>query len=620
MPFLAWTLYLFMKKIFTFFLLFILQKGFAQYPFTYTAEASELRYSNRQPVISYVLRVDEKDLCCLFVEMRLSGVASTFRLAMFVHPEYDDRYFRYVEALQVETKEGPATVQREKNTCWRIAIKGSEATVRYRLRLPAQSRERSAWRPLLSANGGLIGGPQCYMYVVGAEHVPCSVQLNLPETWKVATGLPPAARAREYLAATADALFDAPILVGHFREWVFFIDGVPHQVAYFSSQASTFDTARLVTGIKKIVEQAVALFGRLPYRDYHFLLQDESYGALEHANSVTVGVPSSALAKDMDEYLSEIAHEYFHAWNLVRIRPAHYPGIDYRPPSLSKGLWWSEGLTMFFTDLLLRRAGLTAVPRTEHLRGLLQQYFESPANHLVSAERLSMAAYAPPGYLGNMEGSTHLQGELIGTMLDLLIRSRSNNRQSIDDVMRAMNERFSGPKGFTNADVASLIHSVTGVSVEKFFSDHIYGSKPIGFNRYLRLAGLQYTVRWKEAKEENGKTAADLRVYAYRLPDSPAVCIGITQPNGCWARAGLHSGDIILAIDGKPIGQPLDFFQQIHTAKPGDRLQVSVIHEHKTLSKTVLITGYRVPEIAIEELAGMDRQTDTLKARWMRAQ
>src|SRR5204862_3450522 len=113
-----------------------------------------------------------------------------------------------------------------------------------------------------------------------------------------------------------------------------------------------------VNDIKKIVEQASALFHGLPYREYLILLRDSAYGALEHSNCVTLGAPALELEKDLLPTILEIAHEYFHAWNIVRIRPAEYGDVSYKTPPLSRGLWWSEGLTMLYADLLSRRAGL----------------------------------------------------------------------------------------------------------------------------------------------------------------------------------------------------------------------------------------------------------------------
>src|SRR5437773_1799758 len=190
-------------------------------------------------------------------------------------------------------------------------------------------------------------------------------------------------------------------------------------------------------------------------RDFSFLRQDGARGALEHCNSDTLGMPSAELARDPSALLAETAHEYFHTWNLMRIHPAEYGDVAYRPPRRSRGLWWSEGLTMLYADLLLRRAGLPTLDssRVAHVEGLIGRYLASPGNSRFSPESVSVLAYgAPPGSLGDYSASTHLQGELLGTMLDLIVRDATSGARSIDDVMRAMLERFSGARGFTGRD------------------------------------------------------------------------------------------------------------------------------------------------------------------------
>jgi predicted metalloprotease with PDZ domain len=275
------------------------------------------------------------------------------------------------------------------------------------------------------------------------------------------------------------------------------------------------------------------------------MLQDGAYGALEHTNSVTVGTPSSDLAKDITVYLSEISHEFFHTWNLMRIRPAEFGDVTYKTPPLSRGLWWSEGLTLFYADLLMRRAGLHTFDSTRktHLEGLLIRYFGTPGNMLISPEKVSLASDGPPGMLGDYSASTHLQGELIGTMLDLIIRDATNGKHSIDDVMRKMLERFSGEHGFTGRDIEKIATSVCGCDLHPFFKNFVSGNKTIEFERYLKLLGLHSTISWTEYLDEQGKPVPDFRVYAWQPPYENIPRLGITDPStGEWKTNVLISG------------------------------------------------------------------------------
>src|SRR2546428_1770869 len=510
-------------------------------------------------VVRYTLRVDSADLAAFDVELRIQSAPDTFRLAMAAHPEYDDRYWRFLEGggPRVEARSGPATIAREDSALWRVVAPGGEAVVRYRLRLPPPPPSsstpgfRSAWKPFLAPTGGLVGGPHSFMYVVGATLAPAQVSLELPSTWEAVTGLEPTADPRTFFAPSAAVLVDSQMLVGQLRSWRFAVDGVPHRVVYWPLPgAAAFDTTALVSAIERLARGAVALFGRAPYRDYSFLLQDGAYGALEHRNSVTLGAPSTELASDRRSLLAEIAHEYFHTWNLMRIHPAEYGDVDYRPPPRARGLWWSEGLTMLYADLLLRRAGRGAFDSTRvaHLEGLMGRYFASPGNTRFSPESVSVIAYGTaPGALGDYSASTHLQGELLGTMLDLIVRDATNGALSIDDVMRTMLERFSGERGFGGRDVEQTVAHVCGCTVRSFFEAHVRGSKPIDFDRYLRLIGMRAPGSWAAAADRDGRPAADLRVSAWQPPGENALSLLISNPASVWGRAGLHSGDRLVA-------------------------------------------------------------------------
>ena len=355
---------------------------------------------------------------------------------------------------------------------------------------PAES-PRAAWRPFLSPTGALIGGPHSFLYILGGTLVPSHVTLELPASWTVATGLEPTADPRTFFAPTVDALVDGPIFAGRFHDWRFAVDGVPHRLVYWATPAAApFDTLGFARGVEGIVRQAVALFGRPPYRDYTFVLQDSAYGALEHRNSVTLGAPSASLGPHPEWTYGELAHEYTHTWNLMRIRPEEYGDVDYHTQKPVAGLWFSEGLTMRYADRFLRQARLPVQDSTllAHLEGLIGRYLAGPGNARFSAEQISRVAYnAEPGALGDYSASVHLVGELLGNVMDLVIRDATANRRSMDDVMRLMLERHSGERGFSGRDVERVATEVCGcATMHALFDAHVRGADA---DRLRSLAG-----------------------------------------------------------------------------------------------------------------------------------
>jgi predicted metalloprotease with PDZ domain len=575
-----------------------------------------------QPVVAYTLRVDSADLSGFDVEMRIRHAPDTFRLAMVAHPEYDDRYWRFVVNLRVEGMAAGATVTREDSALWRVVAPGGESVVRYRLQLPAAvGQYRSAWVPFLAPTGGLVGGPHSFLYIVGATRVPAHVTLALPSAWDIATGLEPTVDPTTFYAPSVDALVDAPILLGRLRSWPFAVDGVPHRVVYWPlPDAQPFDTAALVAGLERLARAAVALFGRAPYRDFTFQIRDGAVGSLEHRNSVSLGAPSARLAQGLTDFFSETAHEFFHTWNLMRIHPVEYGDVDYRTPPRSRGLWWGEGITMFYADLLRRRAGLPVddSTRSAHVAGLIARYMASPGNSRFSPESVSVVSYgAPPGVLGDYSASTHLQGELLGTMLDFIVRDATNGQRSLDDVVRATLERFSGEHGYTGRDLERTVADVCGCAVGDFFDRYVRAATPIDFDRYLHLVGLRTSISWSPALGRDGQPEPDLRVYGWVPPGARSVSLLISNPASSWGRAGLHTGDRIAAVNGAPLADMAGFRTLFGRLRIGDTVRIEVMRAGGPFRATVVVTGYDRPTVQLKELPQATERQRTLRARWL---
>ncbi len=574
------------------------------------------------PIVTYTLRVDSLDLSGYDVVLRVRNASDTFRLALAAHPEYDDRFWRYVEHMEVDTPHGRGAVIREDSALWRVVTSGGESVVRYRIHLPPQTgRLRRAWVPFLASQGGLVGGMQSFMYVVGDTLASSCVTLALPATWRVATGLSPTRIDATFCAASAAELLDSPILIGRFKDWRFVVGGVPHRVVYLPlAEATPFDTAALVGGIERIVRQAIALFGRPPYASYTFLIQDGAFGALEHANSVTLGAPSDALARDLSDNLGEAAHEFFHTWNLVRIRPAGFGGVDYRPPPRPRGLWWGEGVTMYYADLLRRRAGLetSESTRTAHLERLMERYLGSPGNSRFSPESVSVVTNGtPPGALGDYSASVHLQGELLGTMLDLIIRDATQGRRSLDDVMRMMMARFSGAQGYTTPDVEATVTEVCACSVHAFFERYVRNAHPVDFDRYLALAGWRARVVWAPAVDSAGTPVPDHSVFAWLLAGDNLPHLLITDPASVWGKAGLHTGDRLAALDAAPITSVDSFRVVVGRLRVGDTVTVDVDRPAGRFSTRVIVAQLERPTVHIEDVPGATERQRAIRDAYL---
>lgn len=574
------------------------------------------------PRISYRIHVDAGDLSGFAVEMRVRGADDTVRIAMASHPEYDDRYWRYVENLTAESRGAALQVTREEDALWRVDASGRDLTVKYRIRLPPQTTPtRAAWKPFLSPTGGLIGDLHSLMYVVGATSARARVTLDLPSGWAIASGLDPTNDPQTFAAASVELLLDSPIVVGQLQRWDFKVNNVQHHVVYLPQpNAAAFDTVALVAGVQQLVREAFKIFGKPPYRSYTFLYQDGAYGALEHLNSVTIGARSQNLAQALVGVFDTTAHEYFHTWNLMHVRPVERVGLRYRPANPTGELWWSEGVTIYFSDLLLRRAKLPVYDptRVAHLERYIAAYLLTPGYSRISAERVSRAAEDPLG-LGDDSVSTHLQGNLLGTMLDLMIREATRGQRSLDDVMRTLSNRFTPQRGITGRDIERAVHEVCGCDAQSFFEAHVRGARPIDFDHYLRAIGLRTQVSWSPALSNDGKPAPDLRLFALNVDGDSALRLRLTNPASAWGRAGLHTGDRLVSLDGHPVATLRDFRSWLGKLHLGDTVRVEVMRDGAVSPVAVLVNGYDRPTVRIEEIADATSEQRRLRAQWLTA-
>jgi predicted metalloprotease with PDZ domain len=574
-------------------------------------------YGKDRPT-QYTIRVDAADLTGFDVEMLVARPRpGLLRVAMAVHPEYDDRYFRYIENFSASDGRGASlSVTREEDTVWRIENAPRQTHIRYRLRLPPQQWElRQAWKPFLTRDGGMVGDLHSLMYVVGEEDRRARLDLEMPAEWAAASGLEPTANPRSFTGST-ELMLDSPIMIGKLRQWNFDAAGVPHRVIIWSASGQpATDPDAVVDGIKKLVNEAVRAFGRPPYPRYAFLLQEGGQAALEHSASVNIGMSSLGL----EDLFEEIAHEYIHVWNLMDVRPRTRVGIRYRFADPTGVLWWSEGATIMFSDLLIRRGRVPGEGRSriERLESLMARYFSSPGYSNLSAETVSRGD-SHPEILGDNFASTHLQGELLTTMIDLEIRSETANQRNATDVMRRLATRFDSARGIDNGDIELAIGEVCGCDKRPFFRDYIYGARAIDFNHYLGLIGLRSEVRNIPSVDDEGRASVDLRIVPLSF-EGGEFKVRIMNPESLWAKAGIRTGDTVISADGEKIGTWQDFRGWLARLKIGDTARLVITRDGKTRVVEVPVSGFNRAVVRISELKEATAKQLLLRNAWLNA-
>jgi predicted metalloprotease with PDZ domain len=563
--------------------------------------------------IDYKVIINPSDLSGFNVEMRVRAARADTRIAMAVHPEYDDRYWRYIENFSATDGRG-STLQfkKEEDTVWKIENQRGNLLIRYRLRLPPHppGTSRDAWKPFLTEHGGMVGDLHSLMYVAGEESRRGKVSLDMPSGWKAASGLEPTRDPRTFTGSTA-LILDSPIMIGSLTEHDFQAGGIPHKIVFWSSpDGPAFDANAIVTNVRKLSEETIRAFGPPPYPRYVFMFQNGGQSALEHVTSVNLGLSAS-----MEDLLEETGHEYVHVWNLMDVRPRERIGVRYRFAEPTSVLWWSEGATIMFADILIRRARLPGESRTrlQRLESSIARYLTSPGYYTLSAEQVSRGD-SHPLLLGNNFASTHLQGEILSVMLDLKIRDVTDGRRKADDVMRLLARRFDSSRGIVNSDIERAITDVCSCDIRPFFREHIYGAKKIDFDHYLGLMGVRAEIGSTPAVNRDGTPAADLRIGP--MSTEGGVRLRIINSESAWARSGLNTGDMLVSIDGIEMPTWGAFRQWLQRANIGDIARVVVLRDGIRRDFEVAIGGYSIPTVRLVEVPTATAKQVELRNAW----
>lgn len=634
----------------------------AQQPNTTYADAFELPRRRTDLAAFYTVRVDTADLTGYAVTLELrrpadapgSGAPLTVALPRWAPGAYRLAEFgRYARDFAATTDDGtrPARVDALADGRWRVTPAAAWQTLRvaYRVRFPTPAAAAAPNnRNFLTARGGLFDGPLTFASVEGGERLPAHVRFELPAAWHTATGLTPTGDPRVFFARSYDVLVDSPVLAGPgdaLRVWRFAVDGVPHRVAYWAQAgAAAFDTARFVATAERAVRAARGVMGELPYRDYTFLFVDGAGGGLEHLNSTTIGVAGAALARDPAAAASVTAHEFWHLWNVKRLRPVELGPFDYQRVVRTPSLWWSEGVTDYFADELLRRAALRdSAAAVADFADALQSLLANPAGTRVSPERSSRTAWDRPDVNGGYSVSYYLQGKLLGELLELRLRAETGGRRGMDDVMRRLYDRFAGARGFAPGDVEQAVAAVCGDRappgaarpaaarggcwwVAPLFARHVRAADPADWAGALALAGWRLDTARVAASDSAGRPLPDLRagVVAFAGIGSAGGAAGgrprllVAGPHVALYRAGLRTGDEVVGVNGAAVDGAAAWRRATTGARVGDTLTVDVRRDGRPVRAALRLPGYATLRLRLADLPAPDERQRLVRRVWLR--
>ena len=468
-----------------------------------------------------------------------------------------------------------SSIEKLDRQSWRVTGKGTIA-----IRYDSYWDEIGPFASQLNGEHAFINPAMILMYVPDRRSEETLLEMpDVPYEWQVASpslaGLLQVSRARVFTitAKTYDELADGPIEIGKFQQ--FDLPGVsPHVEVVI--HGGNWKKKRVEEDLKRICQYELKLMGGAPFERYTFILhfgKRAGGGGMEHANSTAIGVSS-------DEYLPGVAaHEFFHLWNVKRIRPASLDPVDYTKEQYTRALWFAEGVTNTYGSYTLVRSGIWS--KEQFYADLGEQISElegRPANRWQSAEQSSLDAWLEKYPLYNQPEfsvSYYTKGQVLGDLLDILIRDRTDNAKSLDDVLRLMNANFAkqGKTYRDSLDVQLTAETIAGGTFEEFFRKYVAGTDPFPYQQILALAGL--ALRTVERRRPA------LGLFAEHDPSGPLV-VSTVDGEGPAAQAGLRAGDVILNWNGGEVPKRVEHWLQ--DQKAGDLLKLLVRRDDNEIS------------------------------------
>jgi predicted metalloprotease with PDZ domain len=523
-------------------------------------------------------------------------------------------FAQYVSWVRARSRSGhPLAVRKLDKSRWHVAGVEGGAEIEYEI----FADQAGPFSAQLNTQHAFFNLAEILMYLAGARASRMQVRFaDIPSGWRIATALA-GSPAGDFSAENYDCLVDSPVEIGAFQESDFDEAGGHYRVVV-DADPGDYDMQKIIPMLRSLVSAATAWMDDRPFDTYLFLYhfpRAPAGNGMEHANGTAIDMSAQLLADNPQALADLTAHEFFHLWNVKRIRPQSLEPVDYTKENYTTALWFSEGVTTTAGNLVLLRAGLRDT--SGYLKGLGAEIGElerRPAHLVQSAEESSLDAWLEKYEYYRLPGrsiSYYNKGNLLGVLLDLQVRESTHGSASLRDVLRSMNQNYAGQgQFFPDSDgVQKAAEAVSHTSLGWFFQKYVAGTDEIPWDDFFKSVGLHLVRRTI--------SVADLEFVATRNFNATPVVAAVT-PLSAAQRAGLGIGDTILEINGRMAGS--DFQQRLAELRPGDTLHLRVRNsrgEHELHWKLA-----RREQIELE-LADVDNVTAQQKARraaWLKGE
>jgi predicted metalloprotease with PDZ domain len=521
-------------------------------------------------------------------------------------------FVRNVQDVQGLCGGRPVPLRRVDINTWENVEQCPDLEIHYKV----YTNQESVFSAILDSRHAFLNLALQLFYLPQERQRPVRVKFLLPEDWKLVTVLDDGPTPGEYQAPDYDRLVDSPAEAGKFQEYDYVQKGAVFRIVVDGPQ-NLYSPKRLVKVLKKITGSETTLMQDVPFNRYTFMFffPERGDGGMEHRNSTAISIAAGQMRTGLDNLEGVAAHEFFHLWNVKRIRPQGLEPIDYIHGNDTSDLWFSEGVTSTYAQLVLLRSGL--INRKQfygHLADEINQLRSRPARYFQSAEESGREAWLEkyPDYSRPQRSiSYYNKGELLGDLLDLGIRHASDNRYSLDDLMRRLNRDFAGRgRFFTDANLENITAQLApAFPVREFFSRNINGTGDLDYERYLGYAGLALKTEIREVP--------DLGFDSLQAFTGP-IQVESVVPGSNAEKAGLQSGDVLLKMNGVEL--PVTPDRELIYFKPGQKVKFTVQRGAKVLEIVFLLGSKKARVFDVGEMPNATPAQLALRRSWLKGE
>lgn len=556
------------------------------------------------------------------VEMNVSGYNKDtieFLMPVWAPGSYLIREFsKNVEFFRAyDSKNNPLLFEKTNKYTWKVYLNKSKSV---RVIYKVYAFELSVRTSFIDASHGYINGSSIFMYIKGMKDLPSTLKIIPFKDWKkVSTGLTPVKGKKwEYSVPNYDILADSPIEIGNQNVYQFTAAGIPHNIVMYGDGNYNIDSLKIQ--MAKIVEAETNVFGENPNKEYTFIIHNlgNRGGGLEHLNSTTLQFRRWAYdTKNRSKsFLGLVAHEYFHLWNVKRIRAFQLGPFDYQNENYTKLLWEMEGLTTYYSGQILLRAGFyTPGEYLKNVSRSISSLENRPGNKVQSAAMSSFDTwikfYRRNENSYNTEISYYTKGSLLGLLLDLEIINSTNGGKSYDDVLRLLYNKYYKKlkRGFTDSEYKAVVEKIAGENLDDFFSNYVNGTKEVNYNKYFGYAGLQLINEGKSSKKKN--LGLQTKYKENKLIVTMVVLGTPAYDNG------LNVNDEIIAVNNYRVDKKLlDKF--VDETPAGSILNFLVSRDGKLLKLKVKLINNPVKKFVINKIPNPSEKQIIVYNKWLR--